>query len=309
MTQNVTNTISTYAENALLTRLSKSEWTGKKKASEIDTQIAAENNAQKGRATKTDKILVAKDEPLWRAVKSAGRAVHTEWERWSCPWQDGGTRMIASSRFMEFSKRLEDAISKFDAAVSAFLNDYLDMIPRQAKRLGNLFDERDYPSLDEMRQKFAVSVDYQPVPTADDFRCQLADDQLEAVRQSTQRMVEASLARAAKDQIKRLHKALSTMVKTLAQTDKIFRDSLITNVRELAGMIPALNIANDPKLNELTDEIQQELATIDPSELRDPAWKQGGHAAFERSQAAQAKRCEAKTKAEGILSKLDDLLL
>ena len=185
MTQNVTNTISTYAENALLTRLSKSEWTGKKKASEIDTQIAAENNAQKGRATKTDKILVAKDEPLWRAVKSAGRAVHTEWERWSCPWQDGGTRMIASSRFMEFSKRLEDAISKFDAAVSAFLNDYLDMIPRQAKRLGNLFDERDYPSLDEMRQKFAVSVDYQPVPTADDFRCQLADDQLEAVRQST----------------------------------------------------------------------------------------------------------------------------
>lgn len=304
-----TNTINTYAENALLTTLRKSEWTGKRKASEIDTKIAAENNAQRGRATKTDKLLISRDEPLWQAVKAAGRAVHTAWERWSCPWQDGGTRMIASARFMEFSKRIEDAIATFDKTVAAFVADYPNMIPRQAARLGNLFCESDYPSADEIRTKFGVSVDYLPVPTGDDFRCRLADDQMDAVRESTQRMVEASLARAAKDPIKRLHKALTTMVATLAQSDKIFRDSLIGNVRDLAGMIPALNIANDPRLDALTDEIQQRLATIDPNDLRDPTWKQGGHAAFERSQAAQAARQDAKTKAQAILAKVDDLLL
>ncbi len=309
MTDKQDKTINTYAENALLTTLRKSEWTGKKKASELDAKIATDNNAVRGKATKTDKLLISKDEPLWQAVKAAGRKVHTAWEQWSCPWQDGGTRMIASTRFMEYSQRIEQAIQTFNTAVDAFLADYDAMIPRQAERLGNLFDPADYPTRDEMAGKFAVSVDYLPVPTGDDFRCQLADDQLDEVRASTQRMVESAMARAAKDPIKRLHKALSTMVATLAKSDKIFRDSLITNVRELAAMIPALNIANDPKLDELTDEIQQELASIDPSELRDPTWRQGGHAGFERSQAAQAKRSEAKEKAQGILAKLDGLLI
>lgn len=301
--------INTYAENALLTKLSKSEWTGKIKASDLDSKIAIEHNAQKGRATKTDKLLISKDEPLWKAVKAAGRKVHAEWERWSCPWQDGGTRMIASARFIEFSTRLEEAMTGFNKAVAAFVADYEKMIPRQAERLGKLFDPADYPTASEIVERFGVSVDYYPVPTGDDFRVQLADDQMDAVRQSTQRMVEASIARAAKDPIKRLHKAVATMVATLGQSDKIFRDSLITNVRELAEMMPALNIANDPKIDELTDEIQQELATIDPSELRDPAWKQGGHAGYERSQEAQAKRSEAKDKAAAILGKLDGLLL
>lgn len=303
------DTINTYAANALLTRLSLSRWTGKIKASEIDAKIAIDNDAQKGRATKTDKLLIARDEPLWQAVQAAARRVHGVWERWSCPWQDGGTRMIASARFMEFSSRLEEAIATYNASVEAFLSDYGAMIPRQQERLGKLFSASDYPTAEQMREKFSVSVDYLPVPTGDDFRCQLADEQLDAVRESTQRMVEASLARAAKDPIKRLHKALSTMVATLAQSDKIFRDSLITNVRELAEMIPALNIANDPKLDELTDEIQQQLASIDPSELRDPRWRQGGHAGYERSQSAQARRSEVKQKAEALLGKLDDLLL
>ena len=303
------NKINTYAENALLTTLRKSEWTGKIKASDLDAKIAIEHNAEKGRATKTDKLLIAKDEPLWKAVKAAGRKVHAEWERWSCPWQDGGTRMIASARFIEFSTRLEESMTGFNKAVAAFVADYEKMIPRQAERLGKLFDPADYPTVAEINEKFGVSVDYLPVPTGDDFRVKLADDQMDAVRESTQRMVEASMTRAAKDPIKRLHKAISTMVSTLGQSDKIFRDSLVTNVRELAEMMPALNIANDPKLDDLTREIREELATIDPSELRDPVWKQGGHAGYERSQDAQAKRSEAKDKAAAILGKLDGLLL
>ena len=128
------NKINTYAENALLTTLRKSEWTGKIKASDLDAKIAIEHNAEKGRATKTDKLLIAKDEPLWKAVKAAGRKVHAEWERWSCPWQDGGTRMIASARFIEFSTRLEEAMNGFNKAVAAFVADYEKMVPRQAER-------------------------------------------------------------------------------------------------------------------------------------------------------------------------------
>lgn len=309
MTTNDTNSISIYAENALLTTLRKSEWTGKKKASELDAKIATDNNAVRGKATKTDKFLIAQDEPLWKAVKSAGRALHTEWEKWSTPWQDGGTRMIASAAFMEFAQRMDKRVEAFKAAVAAFVDDYEAMIPRQRQRLGDLFDEANYPTKGEIVNKFGVSIDYLPVPTGDDFRVQLADDQLAAVQASTRRMVEGALAKAAKDPIKRLHKAVSKVVATLAQPNAIFRDSMIGNIRELAEMMPALNIANDPKLDALTDEIQQDLASIDPAELRDPRWKQGGATGHERSQAAQERREAAKSKAQAILAKVDNLLL
>lgn len=306
---NPQDTISTYAANALLTTLRKSEWTGKIKASELDGEIAIANNATKGKATKTDKFLIAQDEPLWKAVKKAGRDLHTTWETWSTPWQDGGTRMIASSAFLDFSQRLEAKTEAFKAAVAAFVADYEAMIPRQATRLGDLFDPSNYPTKEQIAEKFGVAIDYLPVPTAGDFRVQLADDQMAAVQASTERMVEAALKKAALDPVKRLHKAVSKVVATLAQPNAIFRDSMIGNIRELAAMMPALNIANDPKLDALTDEIQQDLASIDPTELRDPKWRQGGHAGHDRSQAAQDKRQEAKSKAEAILAKMGDLML
>lgn len=300
--------ISTYANNALLTTLRKSEWTGKIKASDLDSKIALDNNTQ-GKSTKTDLFLIAQDEPLWKAVKKAGRDLHATWEMWSTPWQDGGTRMIASTAFLDFSQRLEVKAESFKRAVAAFVADYDAMIPRQATRLGNLFDAANYPTADEITEKFGVAIDYLPVPTAGDFRVTLADDQMAAVQASTQRMVEAALARAAKDPIKRLHKAVSKMVATLSQPNAIFRDTMVTNIRSLTAMMPALNIANDPKLDALTDEIQQTLGSIDPTELRDPTWKQGGSAAHDRSVAAQTKRQDAKAKAASILAKMDGLLL
>ena len=308
MTNTTNPIISTYADNALLTTLRKSEWTGKIKATDLDSKIAIDNNTQ-GKSTKTDKFLIAQDEPLWKSVKKAGRDLHTTWEMWSTPWQDGGTRMIASASFLDFSQRLEVKVEGFRAAVLAFVADYEEMIPRQATRLGDLFDAANYPTADEITEKFGVAIDYLPVPTAGDFRVTLADDQMAAVQASTQRMVEAALARAAKDPIKRLHKAVSKMIVTLSQPNAIFRDTMITNIKSLTAMMPSLNIANDPKLDALTDEIKTDLATINPSELRDPKWAQGGYTGHNRSQAAQAKRQDAKAKAEAILTKMDGLLL
>jgi len=307
-TNNTSKTISTYAENALLTTLRKSEWTGRIKATDLDNKIAIDNNVV-GKGTKTDKFLIDPQEPLWKALKSAGRNLHAAWEKWSTPWQDGGTRMISSASFLAFDGRLKPFVESFNAAVAAFVADYEEMVPRQATRLGNLFCADNYPSMAQVADKFGVAIDYLPVPTENDFRCKLADDQMDAVRESTQRLVESALDRAAKDPIKRLHKAVSKMIATLSAPNAIFRDTMIGNITELADMMPSMNIARDPKLDALAAEIKADLATIDPAELRDPKWKQGGHAGYDRSQAAQDKRAEAKAKAEAILTKMDGLLL
>ena len=50
-----------------------------------------------------------------------------------------------------------------------------------------------------------------------------------------------------------------------------FHDTIIGNVTELVGLLPALNIVDDPKLEEIRRELEQKICTIDPHNLRNDA--------------------------------------
>jgi hypothetical protein len=49
---------------------------------------------------------------------------------------------------------------------------------------------------------------------------------------------------------------------------KFFLNSLVDNVRELAELLPAFNLTEDPKLTEIIARIQRELCAEDAGELR-----------------------------------------
>jgi threonine synthase len=71
---------------------------------------------------------------------------------------------------------------------------------------------------------------------------------------------------------RRLAAVVSRMASTLAELDKVFRNSLVRNVRELCQPLPSLNLARDQDLASLAREIEQHPAALDPALLRlDPA--------------------------------------
>jgi hypothetical protein len=77
------------------------------------------------------------------------------------------------------------------------------------------------------------------------------------------------------DLYRRLAAVVSRMATTLSEPDKIFRDSLVGNIRDLCNLLPSLNIAADPGLDSLNRDIERRLASLDPGLLRiDPAVRQ-----------------------------------
>jgi hypothetical protein len=70
--------------------------------------------------------------------------------------------------------------------------------------------------------------------------------------------------------VKRLAECLSRIHERLAQPEAIFRDSLISNARELCGVLTRLNVADDPQLESLRRQTEL-LATTEPATLRDNA--------------------------------------
>ena len=58
------------------------------------------------------------------------------------------------------------------------------------------------------------------------------------------------------------------MAEKLADSDKIFRDSLINNLCDLCDLLPKLNITGDKNLDNMRKEIEQQLCRYMPENLR-----------------------------------------
>lgn len=82
------------------------------------------------------------------------------------------------------------------------------------------------------------------------------------------------------------------MAEALSQPDKIFRDTLVSNVTDIAQRIDGLNVFNDPQLTSVAATLRTTLATLEPNVLRTSQ--------EERAAAAEAARAMADRIAQNM---------
>jgi hypothetical protein len=110
---------------------------------------------------------------------------------------------------------------------------------------------------------------------AADFRSDLdpeiADDIKREIEAQTNKVTDAAMQHTT-EQITEMvgHMAAKlTEYKSDPKKKTFFLDSLVDNVRELAKLLPAFNLTNDPKLEQIAKRIQKELCVEDAQSLRD----------------------------------------
>jgi hypothetical protein len=109
-----------------------------------------------------------------------------------------------------------------------------------------------------------------PVPVSGDFRVEISEADLNAVRAEIERNTQAAQAGAINELWDRLNKVLVPYSR-LSDPDAVFRDSLVYNVQDLCTLIPKLNITADPALNGICREINLTIGEYYPQTLRDDA--------------------------------------
>ena len=118
-----------------------------------------------------------------------------------------------------------------------------------------------------------------PFPDADDFRSELDEDTVAEIKASLKAGEARVLDGAMQNTVERIVEAVGHMAKKLAEfkpstgkgvkAEGIFRDSLVENIRELAALLPAFNLTNDPRLTVITERIERELCAEDADYLRE----------------------------------------
>lgn len=258
---------------ALLISLNISQWEGRR----FDREITDEVNTQHGAAANAGRFNKALIEPT--ELKGINQVVGTTRAGFltrTLPWMNDGTRILNAATYIDFSNWVRDQRGLFDAEVEAFLKRYPDLVEASKIRLAGMFKDGDYPSADQLRHKFSISTRVMPVPNHNDFRVDISDAQADELRREIEASVGSATDAAIKDVFSRVKEVAERMAERLmaykpgtpgVRAEGTFRDSLVGNARDLAELLPSLNITGDDRIDALVIRLK-DMAAEDADVLR-----------------------------------------
>jgi hypothetical protein len=261
-------------EKAMLAKLKISRWSASKHDKKISADVAAQHGSDPtmGRYSKR---LVAKDR-LEAIAQIATRARQHHYEQ-TLPWLDEGSRILPAANYFDYMQRQNAFGAEFEHAVSAFAAIYPMVVDEARQSLNGLFNPADYPPADRIQDLFTMRVEVDPMPTAEDFRVALSEDENARIREGIQGRLDDAARGAVSDVWHRVHDVVAHMAERLRgyEVDRegkikgTFRDSLVGNIRTLADLLPKLNITQSNALDEMSQRLADELCSFDAPALRE----------------------------------------
>lgn len=257
---------------AMLCALSISIWSARKHDAEASEEIAQRHGA-KPDVGRYHKVLLPKA-ALAEITKIANEARQAHYFM-TLPWDDAGFRVLPAAAYMDHTTKMRALAARFMPAVDVLTSEFSQLVEDARGRLGGLFRQEDYPSVDELRTKFSFETKVLPLPDAGDFRVALSEEERERVKRQITTAVEASLEVASRELWQRLFEGVTHMAERLRAykvtdngVEHPFRDSIVTNLVKLVDVLPKLNVTKDPDLERMTARVRASLL-VDPKELRE----------------------------------------
>jgi hypothetical protein len=252
-------------EKAMLINLSISQWTGKKHDPKATREVIENYHAapDSGRFMKQ----LVDHEAVQKYQKAANEARLWHYRN-SLPWGDDGSRILPAKNYLHYMEKMRLFKTTFDASARDFIAIFPALVNRAVNELNGLFNPADYPTQAQLERKFGFSTAVNPLPEKDDFRVNLNQDEVEAIRQNIEDRLKFNIQDAMKDAWTRLFDSVKHLADKLKDKDAIFRDSIITNIKDLCELLPRLNVTEDPDLDRMISEVMAAFGDTDPDDLR-----------------------------------------
>tara|TARA_R100001594_G_scaffold95069_2_gene129362 strand:- start:418 stop:1284 length:867 start_codon:yes stop_codon:yes gene_type:complete len=284
------------SEKALLVRLTVKHPSFAKTDKAVSHEVADQKNANK-RAVKVLKTVIDTTHPAYKAVKTARGALYNVFAAETAPWSEDGWYIIKAKGYDRFTEVMREKTDAFDVAVGDFLKVYPELVDQAPDRLGDLFDADLFPSVEACKELFYSDIEVRPVPEAGDFRVAMSADDKQKITAQIQRKNDERVSEVTTECFDRAYSVVSNMVERLEAFDpdkkgaKLY-DSLVGNVRDIAELLPSLNVGDDPRLEQLAKEIGQRLTETDTDTLKTD----------------EGKRKEVAADAREIMNQIDDFI-
>ena len=165
-------------KDAMLVSLRINAWSGRLYDRQASRQVAIHHDADASTGRYNKRLLPKPAFAALAATMSKARTTHYEN---TLLWDDQGSRLLTVANYDRYTAAL-DALTETERMVrecAHFIEDYDDHVGQARLDLDCLFRIEDYPRRRIFRGKFAIAYRIVPVPDADHFIAQLAQDDAE----------------------------------------------------------------------------------------------------------------------------------
>jgi len=257
--------MSVIANSAVLVRLNISVWGASKRNKDLENEVARGKNADPKAMRMYDNLMVGSTGH--KDVKKHDANVRLWHTNMTLPWDERGYRLCPTSLFLDYKSQHNLKRAAFDSMLDTFRVKYFSYRETARQYRGDMFNENDYPPVEEVMSKFAWNFVVAPVPESGHLCIDLPEQEMQELRQSCDEEVERKVAEAAKENEKRLLKELQGISAKCTDTGdddeddkKRWHDTFVTNPIDLCRMLKHMNLSNDPKVEEARQRLEDIMA-------------------------------------------------
>ena len=193
-------------DHALIVSLSVSKPQMTKKDDKATRDAESANNAHGAGQFRKDLYPKTLVQPIMQ-VESAARAYI---ESTTYPWTRG-ENLLPTAKFMDFTARIGKFELEFEQCVTAFLNNWSNVMMLAQNSQGGLFDPNAYPDLTDLRRSFRFRINYRPVTDMGDFRVSMQEEELSTLRQQVEEATKESMNAIMRAPLERLKQVVARL--------------------------------------------------------------------------------------------------
>ena len=244
-------------------------WAARARDDEVARDVAHQYEASTD-ALRVYKQLLPKE--ITKPLQDAGLKAREYLYEMSLPWDDGGHRLLPITRYDDFKVRMDKYVNVYIDERNKLITKYNVEVDAAKGRLGKAFKPGDFPTADELRSKITMEYHFSPVPDSGHFIAQLADEHAVAIKDDIERGIQERINKGMLALWDRIREAVQACSERLTLDDegknKIFRDSMVTNLANIVAAAPGLNITNDPVLAAACEDVKAVLTNVEANNLR-----------------------------------------
>lgn len=266
--------LTTLADRAMLVRVKIGTYSPY--AYDAEATERAYGHSKVGRANKH----LLKESTRLKQTNDAYNATRAMVNKRTSPWMDEGVRLFKNEEYMDLVRDLGAARQQADSLANDLtahwdweVNQDFLRFNRVALNNGtpNVFDPSDYPTAQQIKDKFYCQIRYMPVPDTGDFRVELGAEQVAAFEESMREAEQAATQHALVQMTEPVVAMLKKLTEYAGEKGQRWHDSLISNVVEVTKRIRHININNDPTIYAMAKELETFILpySFAPSMLKD----------------------------------------
>lgn len=272
------NHVISLATSAVLVNAEVSVWSATKQDRVISNEVTTAKKADHSAGRYVKNLLA--DDPTHKQLLNYRQTVYNWLRRNTYDWS-GSLRLLPVINLPKFKAEFHQHEKAYFALRDAFLDRYPTIVSNMAFKQGDMFDRTEYPSVDQIKDKFRIRLYVAEVPTSD-YRCSIADDLAEDLKLTYQKQINEEIVPQVMADIASQFTEVMESISHCCGYDEIssadgevktkkrkIYEGTIEKARALCDTFRGFNLTNDAELAKASESLKNVLNGVDAEDLRE----------------------------------------